>query len=82
MFSPYNIRPEVDNDVISGTAVYNVAMNISVQFGDYRSNGFGDIQGADFERTNEYGEAYPKSAKGVSAKHWLLPSIGAAKENQ
>ena len=51
---PYNFRPEVDNDVISGTAIDNVGADIRVKFGDSRSNGFRDIRGANFvsnERT-------------------------------
>ena len=51
--------PEIDNDVISGLAVDNVGLDVSIKFGDSRSNGFRDIRGADFvsnkrmnERTN------------------------------
>ena len=61
---PYNLRPEVDNDVISGIAEENVILDVSVKFGDFRSNGFRDIRGADFvsnERT--LAQAYPNSAK-------------------
>ena len=53
---PYNFRPEVDNDVISDTAVDNVSVDVPIKFGDSRSNGFRDIRGADFvlnERTIE-----------------------------
>ena len=63
--SPYNFRLEVDNDVISGTGIDNVGMDVPVKFGDSRSNGFRNIRGADFtsnERTN-IGEAYTNSAK-------------------
>ena len=45
---------ESDNDVISGVAVENVGMDVPIKFGDSRSNGFRNIQGADFvsnERT-------------------------------
>ena len=48
---PYNFRPEVNNDVISCTAVDNVGVDTLVKFGDSSSNG------ADFvsnERTNEH----------------------------
>ena len=34
----YNFRPEVDNDVISGTAVDNVGMEVRKKFGDSRPN--------------------------------------------
>ena len=44
----YNFRPEVDNDVISGMAVNNVGMDVSVDFGDSSSNCFRDIRGADW----------------------------------
>ena len=47
-------RPEVDNDVISGTVVDNVSVNVLLKFGDSSSNGFRDSRGADFvshERT-------------------------------
>ena len=50
-----NLRPEVDNHVISGAAVEYVSVDVRVKFGDSRSNGSRDIQGADFmlnERTN------------------------------
>ena len=50
---PNNYRPEIDNDVISGVPVDNVGMDVCVNFGDSRSNGYGDIR-ADFvlhERT-------------------------------
>ena len=55
-FFPYNFRPEVDNDVISGIAVDNVGMDVPIKFGDSSSNGFRDIRGADLlsnERTLE-----------------------------
>ena len=51
---PYNFRPEVDTDVISGTAIDNVGMDVPIKFGNSRSNGFRDIRGVDFvsnERT-------------------------------
>ena len=44
----YNFRREVDNDVISGVVVDYVRIDISVKFGNSRSNGFRDIRGADF----------------------------------
>ena len=51
----YNLRSEVDNDVISGMTVDNVGSGVSSKFGDFGSNGFHDIRGAGFpfERTNE-----------------------------
>ena len=51
---PYKLRLEVDNDVISGTTVHNVGLQVLIQFSDSRLNCFGDIRGADFvsnERT-------------------------------
>ena len=45
---PYKFRPEVDNDVISGTAVDNVGMDVPIKYRDSRSNGFRDIRVADF----------------------------------
>ena len=51
---PYNFRPEVHNDVISGMAVNNVGVDVPIKFGGSRSNGFRNIRGADFvsnERT-------------------------------
>ena len=48
------LRPKVDNDVISGMAVANVGMDVAVKVDDSKSNGFRDIRGADFvsnERT-------------------------------
>ena len=47
-FAPNNFRPEVDNDAVSGMAVDNVGMDVCVKYGDYKSNGFRDIRGADF----------------------------------
>ena len=61
---PYNFRLEVDNDVISGTAVDNVGMEVAIKFGDSRSNCFRDIRGVGFvsnERT--LAQAYPNSTK-------------------
>ena len=61
---PYNFQTEVDNDVISGTAVDNVGVDVAIKFGDSRSNGFRDIRGAGFvsnERT--LAQACPNSAK-------------------
>ena len=43
-----------------------MGMDVPVQFGDSRSNGFRDIRGADFvsnKRTNEHKMAYSNSAK-------------------
>ena len=64
-------RPEVDNDIISGTAVDNVGLDAPVKFGDSTSNGFRYIRGAAFvasertiERTN-IAKAYSNSANGV-----------------
>ena len=69
---PYSFRPEVGNDVISGIVVESVGLDVPVKFGDSVSNGFRDIRGADFERTN-IGEAYPNSATDV--RDWLYLSI-------
>ena len=33
LFSPYNFRPDVDNDVMSGMAIDNIGMNVCVKFG-------------------------------------------------
>ena len=55
MFSPYNFRPEVDNDAISDVAVDNVGMDVHIKFADSRSNRFRDIREADLlsnERTS------------------------------
>ena len=49
-----NFRPEVDNYVISGTAVDNAGLDVPVELGNSRSNGSRDIREADFvsdERT-------------------------------
>ena len=68
-----NFRPEVVSDVISGVAVDQVGLDVRVKFGDSRSYGCQDIQGADFvsnERTNMT-EAYDvrhKRLSGVSPK--------------
>ena len=62
--SPYDVRPEVDNDVIFGTTVDNVGVNVPIKFGDSGSCYFRDIRGADFvsnERTNIC-EDYPNFA--------------------
>ena len=40
---PYNFRPEMANDVMSGVVVDNVGMDVCATFGDSRSNGFRDI---------------------------------------
>ena len=55
---------------MSGVAVDNVGMDVCVKFDLSRSNGFPDIQGAEFV-WNEQDEAYPDSAKnlkGISPK--------------
>ena len=44
---PYNFRPVVDNDVISGMDVDNVSIDALIKCGDSRSNGFRDTRGAD-----------------------------------
>ena len=49
----YNFRPEVDNHVISDVAIACVGLDVRVKFGDSRSNGSRDIEGADFIVTNE-----------------------------
>ena len=41
---PHNFRPEVGNDVISGTALDNVGVDVYLKFGDSRSNVFRDIR--------------------------------------
>ena len=49
-------RSEKGNDVISGVAIDNVGVDVSIKFGDSKSNRFRDIRGADFvtyQRTNE-----------------------------
>ena len=74
MFFHNNVRPEVDNDVISRKTVDNVAMDVTVEFGVSTSNGFRDRQGADFvsnERTNEQGEAYSSSAKRIPFRRFV-----------
>ena len=43
-FVHYNLRPEVDNDVVSGMAVDNFSLDVRIKFGDSRSNGFRDIR--------------------------------------
>ena len=62
---PYNFRPDVGIDVISGTTIVNIGVKFTIKFGESRSSGFRDIRGAVFvsnERTN-IGDAYPNSAK-------------------
>ena len=59
----YNFRPEVDdNDVISGVAVDYVGVNVHVQFGDSRSNGWAisrySREGPISCRTNKHIKAY------------------------
>ena len=52
---PYNFRADVDNNVISDEAVYNVDMDVCIKLGYSRSDDVQDIRGADFmsnERTN------------------------------
>ena len=65
-------RPEADNDVISGTAVDNVGVDVPIKFGDYRPNGFRDIRGINFvsNERNEHGEVYRNSR---NAKGWVSP---------
>ena len=51
---------------MSGQAVDNVSVDVSIKFCDSRPNGFRDIRGADFvsnKRTNEHKIAYSNSAK-------------------
>ena len=48
MFFTYDFQPEVDTDVISGTAVDNVGVDVPVKLLDYRSNGFRYIRVADY----------------------------------
>ena len=43
-----NFRPEVDNNVICGVAVDYVGVDVTMKFGDSRSNGSRDIRGANF----------------------------------
>ena len=47
-FFSLNFRPEVDNDVIFGVAVDYVSVDVLVNFGDSRSNGFRDIRWANY----------------------------------
>ena len=47
-FFPYNFRPDVANDDISGMTVDNVGMDVALKFGDSRSDDFRDIRGANF----------------------------------
>ena len=55
-FPPITFWSEVDNDVISGTAVDNVGMGVPVKFGDSGSNGFRDSRSwFRVKRTNEHG---------------------------
>ena len=42
-FFRYNFRPEVNNDAISGVAVYHLGMDVHVKFCDSMSNGSRDI---------------------------------------
>ena len=35
----YNLRPELDNNVISGVAIDNIGVNVHANAGDSRSNG-------------------------------------------
>ena len=53
----------MDNDVISGAAVDNVGMNVLVNFGDYRSNGFLIFEKLLSCRMNKHDQTYPNSAK-------------------
>ena len=49
-----------------------VGMDVSIKFGDSRSNDFQDIRGTDFvsnERTNEHGKVYPNNAKRQRRSH-------------
>ena len=76
---PYNFRPEVDNDVISGSTVEHHGIDVCVKFGDSRSNGFRDIRGTDFE-SNERTVAKPipiarNTAFGVSQRVILFNSM-------
>ena len=44
----YNLRPEIDNDVISSLSIDCIGIDVQVKFGDSRSNGSRDIPGGDF----------------------------------
>ena len=53
-FFRYNVRSEIDSDVMASVAVYYARVDVSVKFGDSSSIGFPDIREADFasnERT-------------------------------
>ena len=65
--SSYNLRPEIDNDLISGLAVDTVGVDFHIKSGDSRSSGFRYIRGADFVSNAQTSitEAYPNSAKRV-----------------
>ena len=45
---PYTFRPEVGNDVMFGTAVDIVGIDVPIKFDDSRSKGFRYIRGAVF----------------------------------
>ena len=71
-FFRYNLRPEVVNDVISGSAADYARMYAPVKFGDSRSNGFRDNRGAVFvsnERTYRSLSQYQKRLTDVSPKN-------------
>ena len=64
VFFHYNLRSEVDGDIISTAAIDYVSKDVRLKFGDSRSNESLDIRGADFvsnERPNI--KTYPSSAK-------------------
>ena len=75
-FSPYNFRPEVDNDVISGMAEDKVCMDVPIKFCDSRANGFRDIRGADFASNEQtLAQAFPNSTFRLSTNPSLIKII-------
>ena len=58
----YNFRPEVGDDVISGLVVEHFGMDVTVKFGDSRSNGSRDIRGAGFV-SNEHDRSLSDKAE-------------------
>ena len=77
---PLNFRLEVGNDVISGTTVDSVAMDVPIKFGDSSSNGFRDIRGTEFvsnERTLAKPIQIVRNATAFRLKT-ISPPIGGA----
>ena len=75
---PYDFRPEVDNDVISGVAVKYFGVDVGVKFGDSTPNRSRDIRGADFvsnERTNMTEAYHMMCLKYETGERWYHISI-------